>query len=90
VIITILNTKIRVQKTGKTLWRYALDVQRNESPSFSSRHVIYLFSNHQKREIAAGAGNMEGKRGDQKSFCRRMHRGLVSLRTTHRDGGNHP
>jgi len=44
-------------------------VQRKESHSLSSRHVIYLFSNHrEKREIAAGAGNMEGKRGDQRKF----------------------
>jgi len=44
-------------------------VQRKESPSLSTRHVIYLFSNHcEKREIAAGAGNMEGKRGDPRKF----------------------
>jgi len=34
----------------------------------SSCHIIYLFSNREKREIAAGAGNGEGKRGDQRKF----------------------
>lgn len=43
-------------------------VEREGSSSLSSRRVIYLFSDHEKREIAAGAGNREGKRGDQRKF----------------------